>query len=94
MDRCGERVSESSKCAEIRALTQALAHSITGKVGKANKPLGMWIDLGFALGLAKARDAIPFLPLTPFLEQFDPLKTLHHVALGAGGGRSPKAAML
>jgi hypothetical protein len=39
--------------------------------------------LRFGFGFAKAGDAIAFLPLAAFLEQFDAFEAFQSVALGA-----------
>jgi hypothetical protein len=45
--------------------------------------------LGVRFGFGEADNFTAFLPLTAFLEQFDPLETLQNVALrGDGAGSS------
>ena len=46
------------------------------------------------LGLGKADDALAFLELTPFAEEFDTLKTLENTAAGLNAAFSFKARML
>lgn len=46
------------------------------------------------LGLAKADDAVPFLPLVALAEEFDAFEPLEHVALGAKGRRAAEAVVL
>ena len=43
---------------------------------------------------AEAGDAVAFLPLAAFLEEFGALKALEDIALAAEGGRRAQAAML
>jgi hypothetical protein len=48
----------------------------------------------FRLRLAKAHDFVPGLELTAFPQQFDPLETFEHVALGRDGTGAFETAML
>ena len=50
--------------------------------------------LRFRLGLAEARNAVAFLPLTTFLQEFSAFKTLEYVAFAAQSGGRAQAAML
>jgi hypothetical protein len=49
---------------------------------------------GVRFGLAKARDAIPFLPLTAFFEHLEALESLKYVTFAPEGSRRAKTAML
>jgi hypothetical protein len=46
------------------------------------------------LRLAQTRDAVAFLPLAAFLEDFDALEALHDIALATQRGRRAQTAML
>jgi nitrogenase molybdenum-iron protein alpha/beta subunit len=51
-------------------------------------------SLSFALGFAKACDAVALFPLTAFLEKFEPLKTLQNISFSTQSGGCAQAAML
>jgi hypothetical protein len=46
------------------------------------------------LGFTEAGDAVAFLPLAAFLENFDALEALENIALATQGGRRAQTAML
>src|SRR2546422_11091567 len=52
------------------------------------------IGSGFRFGFAQTGDTVALLPLAPFLEQGNPLKTLEHIAFGADGADGAQARML
>jgi hypothetical protein len=45
-------------------------------------------------GFAQTGDAVSGLPLAAVLENLDPFKPFHDIALGSGGGGSAQASML
>ena len=47
-----------------------------------------------ALGFAEAGDAVARFPLAAFLQDGDPFKPFHDIALGPGGARRAQTSML
>jgi hypothetical protein len=52
------------------------------------------VSLGVGFRLAQSGDAVPFLPLAAFLEDFEALEALEDIAFSAQGGGGAEAAML
>ena len=58
------------------------------------RPASARVCLGFGLGFAEAGDAVAFLPLSAFLEQFDAFEAFENVALGAQSAGALQTTML
>jgi hypothetical protein len=52
------------------------------------------LKLRLAFGFPKARNAVPFLPLTAFFQEFNALKALEHIPFAAQSGSRAQTPML